>query len=246
MRVVMLALVLLSAANAWAFEGTVNMSATMGAMGTIKTTVYVRKNGDTRIDSEVPMAGNMQMSVIKKGGKQSTMLYVMHAMKQYMEMPAPETAPAQADASQKLDEYDIKKLGKEKVAGLDAEHVQLTHKKQKGNKVDMWLTKDKGLAEAMSAMAADPKMANPFLKDLKAKNLDGYPVKMVMNDGQNTMIIETTKIEAKTLDATLFAVPAGYTKAQAPAGMPMGAPGMGPPGGMPPGAVPPGGMGADD
>jgi len=59
---------------------------------------------------------------------------------------------------------------------------------------------------------------NPIMKQMNIagmmSQLDGFPVQMVMNIMKGTSTTTLKKIEKKTLDKSLFAVPAGYTQTQ--------------------------------
>lgn len=47
---------------------------------------------------------------------------------------------------------------------------------------------------------------------LKAKNVEGFPVKFTSTDNRMTMTMVLTEVVAKTLSEDLFQIPAGYTK----------------------------------
>lgn len=206
-------------ALAHAFEGVLHMTATIEGMGTIPSTIHVRENGDTRVDTTMPMV-NMQMSIIHRRANKGMVVQLMHAQKQYMEMPVADGPTDQSVES--LDSFEVKKLGKEKIAGHNTEHVQLTDKKS-GATIDMWLSKEVRVADTLGMMSQGQGMEGAMVQALKKKGVEGWPLKVVAKQQGMTMTVETTKIEKKKLPADLFEVPKGYTKASMPA-MPPGMP----------------------
>jgi hypothetical protein len=219
-------LVSLLPCTASAFEGVLHVKATISQMGTIESKVHLRENGDMRADTTMPMV-NMAVSMIRKKGA-TTAVQLMHAQKEYMEMPAPpEGAPG---AGPNVDDFELKKIGKEVVNGYASEHVQLVAKKGTGT-IDMWVSKDLGIGDASQAMSQDAGMGAQLVAALKKKGVDGYPMKIAMKQGGQEMVVETVKVEKRKLPADLFEIPKTYKKTEAP--MMPGMPGMPPSGPQP-------------
>lgn len=86
---------------------------------------------------------------------------------------------------------------------------------------DYWLSKDvKGYEEVkeIGKKVAGVFDDNPMMKQMNIagmmSQLDGFPVQTVMNVMKGTSTTTLKKIEKKTLDKSLFTIPAGYTQTQ--------------------------------
>ncbi len=91
---------------------------------------------------------------------------------------------------------------------------------------EYWLSKDvKGYAEMkqIASKVSGVFEQNPMMKQMNIagmmSQLDGFPVQMTMKIMNGTSTTTLKKIENKTLDKSLFTVPAGYTLVKDP--MPM-------------------------
>lgn len=99
-------------------------------------------------------------------------------------------------------------IGQEKIGSYNCTHVKV---KQEGKINDMWVSKDVTGYASMS-------VKNEFMKSdelnaaLKAKNVEGFPVKFTSTDDGMTMTMVLTEVVAKTIGDDLFQIPAGYTK----------------------------------
>jgi hypothetical protein len=108
--------------------------------------------------------------------------------------------------------WNVKKLGEEQLLGYKAQHVLATHGQEKW---ELWTSKDlidyatyRKLQASKGRLAGDERMVNA----LKAADADGLPLKAVVNQGGATSVIELVKAEKKTVPASTFEVPQGYTK----------------------------------
>jgi uncharacterized protein DUF4412 len=189
------------------FEGvlTVRVAGPQGRGGTMD---YSIRRGVVRMDFAGPMG-------------QAAMIMDPAAKKMYMVVPSQQMYMEQALATDFADEAvkrgkpDITKTGKsETVAGYQCEH---------------WLVKDQGeedthdvcMAKGIGAFLTQGGMRGGASEPSWFAELrqGGYfPLKMVDKSGKATW--EVTKIEKKSLDASLFGPPAGYRKMEMPAGMP--------------------------
>jgi hypothetical protein len=205
---VLLSLVVASTAGAQgSFEGVVTYQ--MGNKG--DTWQYSSKGSKVRMDMSNPsMPGGvsaiMDMSAM-------TMTILMNQQHMYMTQAIPQTAtlPDSIHGS-------VTKTGSEVVAGIPCDdYVGTDAKGAKSGTVC--------LAHGMGNFAQFG-ASNPLMRQYSSRvsgfsgamSGGGFPLKIVKEDGQTTMI--ATKVEKKSLDASLFAVPAGYTQMQMPAGMP--------------------------
>jgi hypothetical protein len=106
-----------------------------------------------------------------------------------------------------------------KIAGYNCRKYQVTGMMMNS---EYWLSKDvkgydevKEIGKKISGVFDE----NPMMKQMNIpgmiSQLDGFPVQMVMNIMQGTSTTTLKKIEKKTLDKSLFAIPEGYTLTQA-------------------------------
>jgi hypothetical protein len=213
---VSLASSLIAAPALAAFEGVLEMKVTSaGGNGTM--TVSVGKGG-MRNEMQMTARGTpIKMVVVVKSANPNLAYMINDPQKSYMEMDlkkARENAPKGGKAT-------VKKLGTEKIGQYSTVHVSVT--REQGPEMEMWTTKDipidREFFEAMGQNGPDDNVQ----KALKEAGADGFPVKMV-SKGQDSMTMELVKAEKKSLPASTFEVPAGYTKSESPM---MGGPGGG-------------------
>jgi hypothetical protein len=205
---VLLSLVVASTAGAQgSFEGVVTYQ--MGNSG--DTWQYSAKGSKVRIDmSSAHMPGGVS-AIMDMGAMTTTVLMTQQHM--YMTMPIPQSAtlPDSVHGS-------VTKTGSEVIAGVPCD--------------DYVGTDAKGAKQATTCLAhgmgnfAQFGANNPLMRQYASRvsgfsgamKGGGFPLKIVKEDGQTTML--ATKVEKKSLDESLFSVPAGYTQMQMPAGMP--------------------------
>ncbi len=200
------------------FEGSV--SYVVGAKQTPMTQTY--KSGMVRTD----FAGARGSGAMIMDMNTRTMKMVMPEQKMYMSM----------DLNQKMEGMDhgprkppkITDTGKtETIAGKECSIYRFAKEEGKPDTMEMCVAKGMGFFMAarspmgrggdddadMSALSANPELMKVY-KDgffpLRISKIDGANLK-------NTML--ATKIEAKSVDASLFQVPADYTEMKMPAGM---------------------------
>ncbi len=129
-------------------------------------------------------------------------------------------------ARQQQEEYEVKKIGNEKIQGYNCVHIQVKMKKSNVT-MDMWTTKEVLDWGTYSRMQQNnPALRdNNFLAALRKENADGMVLKTVTEvpNGEGAKaVMEVTKLEKKSLPASLFEIPKDYKKS---AGM-FGIPGM--------------------
>jgi hypothetical protein len=187
---------------AQSFEGTVSMNVT-GDNGVVNPIRYMIKGGKMRFDP-----GNGQVSVIIDPVAKRMMM-IMNAQKMYTELDFGGTVAA---VQQRTDVKNptIVRTGKmETIAGYKCEHVTITD--DDGASVDSCISSELGgfrMPAASNPMA--PQKEAGWIAQLGSTS---FPLK-VQKGGKT--IMEVTAIERKTLDAALFAAPAGYQSFQMP------------------------------
>lgn len=110
--------------------------------------------------------------------------------------------------------FTVKKLGNDTVAGLSCQNALMTS--SKGTEIEVCAAKE---LAASSDWLASLNRRNPegasWLTALKEQGIEGFPVRWVIRKKGSTQVLTTmemTRIEKKSLPASLFGVPAGYTE----------------------------------
>jgi hypothetical protein len=111
--------------------------------------------------------------------------------------------------------YKVQKLGTDKIAGYACTNARVTS--SKGNAFDVCVTREFGasgdwIAAAMNRNDPD---AQSWLKALQDDGIEGFPIRWsVRQKGSEkpSSVMELTRAEKKSLPASLFQVPAGYTQ----------------------------------
>lgn len=185
------------------FEGsvTIRTSAERGNPGEM---VWSVKGDRARMD--VSSAGGA-MYMIREGDK---MTMVMPAQHMYMEQTMPARVAEEARA--KIDKADVQFTGrKETIAGHECEHVIVTSDEDK-SKEDVCLAKGLGTFMMPSNPMGRGRGAQDSPMAALMRKLDGavFPLKVQKVGGP--VELEVTKIDKKSLDDSMFAVPADYRK----------------------------------
>ena len=203
------------------FEGVLEMKmtiATKGGEGSGTMSVAVGKAG-TRSEMNMQM-GPMAMNVVmlQKNDTPDTIYRINDANKTYSEIN-PAKMREMAGQQQKIPEYTVEKLGQETILGYSTQHVMVKEKKPaNGNSMNMelWTAKDLLDYATFSKLQAHPDTKGrqeALLKALKAAAADGMPLKAITTATDGSKVtVEVVKADKKSLPASTFEVPAGYTK----------------------------------
>lgn len=188
-----------------AFAGDIYAEYKMTGMGNkpILTKMY-SKNGDLRTEANIDMGGQkMTTTSLMLKSKPNVTLVFNSLNKTYTEVKNTSNAT--------IKDFDIKVIGNEKVGNYNCTHVKMS---SNGQSWDMWYTKDlPAISFPMSGQ--DAVATKKMIEQLKSKGITGMPVKIAfVKSGTTTatMTMLLSKFEQKTLDASLFKIPAGYTK----------------------------------
>ena len=237
-------------ATTWggAFEGIVHFKDTRGGAKGEQTAEfdYFTKANKVRIEMQRRDAQHAAIVMDPEGRKT---IIIMAAQRMYMEFPMKEPTEAAAEAQSAAKGPTIVKTGKtDTVLGHTCEVVTI-----KTGHGESEICASKELGQFYSQRSAQPGMGRhgtsgggendyAWAKEFRDKGF--FPLRAVTKDedGKEINRLEATKIEKKSLDASLFSVPEGYTKFDLAGmlggkGMPPGMfGGKGVPPGMPPGA----------
>ena len=184
------------------FEGAITIAMT-SQQGRMEMT-YLVKGDQARVD--MPARGGMSGYMIHDGGKK-TNLMVMPEQRMYMDMAAMQGMPGMAPPAPSK-APDIKATGrKETIAGYECEHIIVT-----GDDGQFDVCAAKGLGSFMRAQPPGGRGRGaggppPGLDRLGA---DFFPLKVQKVGGEASL--EVTKIDKKSLDASMFAIPDGFQK----------------------------------
>ena len=204
-------------------------------MGTGMEVRYAIKGTRTRMETSFPQGGPQadvtQSSVTLMDLSSSTQTMFFPQTKTYATMDLGEMAEEAADEAGKDSQIDFPKVTStgrtETIAGVTCQHWLI------GDKMDMCLAQGLGYFGGVSGGVLD-KVQNPALRGKFKAQLDAnpefakfaeggaFPLKIAsIENGQSKTIMEVTNVERKSLDDSLFTVPADYKKTEIP-GMPSG------------------------
>lgn len=227
-----LVIAILATSTAFAeFEGVLEMKTTVSGKerdqgGGHAMKIAVSKVG-VRFESAVKMPGmEMKTAMISRNDTPGTIYRINEMDKTYTVMKTQKNPSENTAVEKDPIPWVVKVLGREKVLGYDTKHVLITHDTLK---MEMWTAKElfdfDSFSKIQGATGAQDQ-GQDFRKALRDAGADGMPLKTMMHlDNGGKITTEVVKIEKKSLPASLFSIPAGYTEVQF--GMPGGMGGMG-------------------
>mgnify|MGYP001809687768 FL=1 len=198
------------------FEGVLTMKTTIPEAGTTETKMFIAKEGvrmETKSNIKNMPAG-MQMVIVSPSETPNLVYLINESNKTYTLIDTDEMKKEAASEgySDFYKDAKIENLGKESVNGYSCTHVRVTNGE---NVSDMWVSKDVlDYATYARMQSTRDKDMPEFAKRMKAAGYDGFPVKMVQSPSSVTT--ELVKVDRQSLEASLFEVPAGYTKTELP------------------------------
>lgn len=191
------------------FEGVIKMKMTSRQASGDMNFSLSDKGQRMDADMVVPqMKGTSKSSVIMRKGEPDVVYLLMHMNKSYMKMNKQENQNEPQGKDEK--KYTVKNLGKEKVSGYLCQHVKVTGE---GMDMDLWTTKDfMDFYTFQQMQDRNSQMANSALyTELKKAGADGFPVKVVQNVEGDKMTMELVSVTKKSIPASTFDIPSGYT-----------------------------------
>jgi hypothetical protein len=211
------------------FEGEITSKTFIGDQ-TMETR-YAIKGARNRVEMHFPpgsaQAGLMQSSVTLMDLSSRTTTMLFPKTKTYMSMNWGEMAEEMTKGAAKDSTIDFPKVtstGKtETIAGIPCEHWLI------GDKTDVCMAKGLGYFGGGGSGGILDKLKNLALRDKIKGQLDAnpefakfveggaFPLKMAnIENGQPKTIMEVTGVERKSLDDSIFTVPADYKKTEIP------------------------------
>jgi hypothetical protein len=201
-----------------AFEGCLHTRISMGPQKGTQVNCMAKGGWRSETEMQLPQSDPPHKMVTLGKTSNPNVLYILHDnTKTYSEF---DHSQARASEEPKDPKGTLKKLGKEKIAGVLCDHYQLTQ--QDGRQVEIWSTQELFGPEGLEALRAQnvSRSGGGLMKQLLDAGVQGYPLKMVMHASEQkgaAMTYEVVKIEKKPVPASLFEIPAGYTKSNSPA-----------------------------
>ncbi len=182
-------------AQGTSFEGVVNFAIEGG-----RSFNYYVGHGKVRV--EVTAAGNTVTTILTPATQVIDIL--MPEQRMYMEMKMPADSLSTKVGNPKLTKTDKTDV----VAGHPCQYWHSEN--DDGGTADVCLASDLGGFLGMRN-PMQPGAAPSWQKELAGANR--FPLKVVTHkSGQDKTVLEATKVEKKTLDASLFAVPSSFHK----------------------------------
>jgi hypothetical protein len=209
------------------FEGVIEMKVTSlnsdGQPEMTMTATNSIKGTSMLIETLTNVGGvTMKQATLVRGQEPNKIYMLDREKKTYTEM---DLSGMVEGINRQQEEYEVKKMGNEKIQGHNCVHVQVKMKKSNVT-MDMWTTKELLDWDTYSRMQHNNPMLrdNSFLAALRRENAEGMALKTVTDvpNGGGKTVMEVTKLEKKALPASLFEIPKDYKKS---AGM-FGIPGM--------------------
>lgn len=171
--------------------------------GSVSGTMLMQMmNGNSRMEMRmsVPGAPPMLMVMLTLQQKPGVSYELIDASKAYVEHVT-STTPSQ---------YEVMQVGAaEKVGSFNATKVKL---KIDGEEQWMWVSKDVPGYGSFASVHNQEWDVQALFNALKAKGVEGFPVKMEQAQQGVSFTMQMVKAEQKPLDAKLFQLPADYKK----------------------------------
>lgn len=192
------------------FEGVIHMNTTHAETGTSGAMDWYLKGDKGRVEMS---RTDGQKTVMIFDGKTRTMQMAMPGQKTYMEISL--EGGRGEYLKEALEKQSVERTGKtEKIAGYSCEVWRITDKEHHRAKSDLCVAKGFGSA---ARFWIDPKEARRSSQPGWVKQLieeGGFGLRSIQYDeaGKETTRMEVTNIDKKSLEATLFAFPADWTK----------------------------------
>ena len=207
------------------FEGVLDMKMTtagkdaeLGGGGTLRAAV---SKAGARCEMNMQMGEMaMKMVVLQKTANPDMLYYIDDANRTYSEMDLAKLREM-AGQSESARKYAVEKLGQENILGYKTQHVRVKEQKPgdgDGETMEMWTAKDLldyATFSKWQSRRGKGGGEEALVKALKEAGADGLPLKSIANTPDGTKVtMEVVKVDKKSLPASTFEIPAGYTKSE--------------------------------
>lgn len=196
-----------------AFTGEMQMSLTMPSGKA--SIVYLFGQRDQKMDMTMiidRIPEPLKTTVITRSSKPDEVTVVNHKAKTWSSM----NLRAAAENATMLDfdrNYHFTRIGTETVKNYACEHVRL---QSSTDTLDLWITKGLGNFSTFRLLQSqNPRLSNTSLsKILKENGVDGFPAKIIQQNGNGLYQMELTNVQPKVVPDSNFIVPQGYRKTE--------------------------------
>lgn len=209
----MLFVVCASFAHAGDFEGILHMKTTHSNMDSATTIDWYIQGGKARMEM---LRGDGKQHFMIVDSQTRTMLMPLSDKKMYMEVSLDQIGEkSQEHMREAIEKYTVERTGKtDKIAGYPCEFWRIKDKDT--NKLEHEICVAKGFGKS-ATFWMDPKQMQKSSQPAWVKQLvneGGFGLRSIRygDDGKETSRTEAIGIEKKSLDKSLFAMPADYTK----------------------------------
>lgn len=168
----------------------------------------MQMTGDRQARKGAP--GSMKMTMFSKLSEPDKLYMLNDAAKSYSIWDLSKSREEMKSAPKET--YTVKKLGKDTVAGLSCQNALVTS--SKGDEIEACVSREfAASSDWIAAMNRGDRASGSWIQSLKGAGIEGFPVRWsTRSKGSRdaTMTMEMTRVEKKSLPASLFEVPAGY------------------------------------
>jgi hypothetical protein len=207
------------------FEGVLEMKMTTagkdGEVGGGGTMLAAVAKAGARLEMNMKMGDmGMKMVILQKTDNTNLLYHINDDNKTYTEIDLNQMR-GMAGQGQDARKYAVEKLGQETILGYKTQHV-LVKEQNPGNgqgmTTEMWTAKDLMDYATFTKMQARPGKRGGeegLVKALKEAGADGLPLKSISTTPDGTKVtMDVVKVDRKSLPASTFAIPSGYTKSE--------------------------------
>jgi hypothetical protein len=190
------------------------------------TSMYVSSKGDMRVEMHTDMSfkghkSPIPMVLIGHANKPDESIIIDDSAKTYI-VHHIDTADLSAGIKT---ESTVTKVGEEKVFGYDCVHAKVISNKKIGSfynetdTINVWRSIEvpmqsnvKELFTRFESRTGSYMYSKETAAKLKEMGCEGFLVKLTMNGKNVSMVMQLTKAEHRTLPASMFQIPAGYSE----------------------------------
>jgi Domain of unknown function (DUF4412) len=152
----------------------------------------------------------MKMTMLGKVANPNVLTMINDENKTYSVWDASKSAKEAGSVSKET--YTVERLGAGSVAGFGCDKARLTS--SQGDQIEVCVSKELGASgDWIAAVNRSEASGQNWVRVLKEKGIAGFPVRWSMRRKGETepfTTTELTRLEKKSLPASLFEVPAGY------------------------------------
>lgn len=158
--------------------------------------------------------GPINTVTLTRKDKPNTIITINPSAKTYTEMSFEQYETKEQKSKEP---FEITVVGKEQVNGYNCTHIIAKYKNSQKVRNEWWTSKEVPGFSGFSGVKGNKYLDDDNLfKEMAEKGADGFPVRMKISDGEmGSFVMDLVKAEKKNIDASLFEIPAGYTKAAA-------------------------------